>query len=240
VVLFDVAPLGLCRIAGHLLPSSYRSKLLRYEYGPGTYKVDYTLNGPIPWRDPEVNGASTVHVGGTDAEIAASESAAWHGRAPEKPFLIVCQQSEMDPTRAPAGKHTGYAYCHVPSGFEGDATPAIEAQIERFAPGFRDVVRTRHVTRPRDFERLNPNFVGGAVAGGAATPGQLFTRPAGLFDPYATPHPRLFLCSASSPPGGGVHGMCGYHAARSAAQRMGRRLPRDAFLFAPPAPPQLR
>jgi phytoene dehydrogenase-like protein len=230
VVLLDVAPLGLSRLAGHALPAHYERKLLAYRYGPGTYKIDYTLNASIPWKDPEVVGASTVHVGGTHEEIAASEQDAWHGRPPRKPYLIVCQQSEMDPTRAPSGKHTGYAYCHVPAGYEGDATAVIEAQIERFAPGFRDVVETRFVTRPREFEKLNPNYVGGAVTGGAAILSQLFSRPAGLFNPYCTPNPRLFICSASSPPGGGVHGMCGYYAARSAARRLGKKIPRDDLL----------
>lgn len=235
VVLLDVAPMGLSRLAGHTLPSSYERKLLTYKYGPGVFKLDYTLDGPIPWSDPDVHGASTVHVGGTHEEIAASEQDAWHGRAPQKPYLIVCQQSELDDTRAPAGKHTGYAYCHVPQGFTGDATRAIEAQIERFAPGFRDLVRTRHRTAPKDFESINPNYVGGAVTGGAAILSQLFTRPAGLFDPYSTPNPRVFLCSASTPPGGGVHGMCGYYAARSAARRLGLRVPKGSLL-APPAP----
>lgn len=235
VVLFDVAPMGLSRLAGHHLPASYERKLLDFHYGPGVFKVDYTLNGPIPWSDPEVNGASTVHVGGTHEEIAASEQAAWHGRPPDSPYLIVCQQSEMDPTRAPDGKHTGYAYCHVPHGYTGDATEAVEEQIERFAPGFRDVVRTRRSTSPRQFEALNPNYVGGAITGGAATLGQLFTRPAGLFDPYSTPNPRFFLCSASTPPGGGVHGMCGYYAARSAARRLGYRIPRNSLIT--PLPP---
>jgi phytoene dehydrogenase-like protein len=236
VVLLDVAPMGLSRLAGHVLPSSYERKLLDYKYGPGTFKLDYTLDGPIPWKDPEVLGASTVHVGGTHEEIAASEQDAWHGRPPRAPYLIVCQQSALDSTRAPSGKHTGYAYCHVPHGFTGDATQAMEDQLERFAPGFRDVVRTRHITSPKDFEKLNPNYVGGAVTGGAAILSQLFTRPAGLFDPYSTPNPRVFLCSASTPPGGGVHGMCGYYAARSAARRLGRKVPRGSLLAPLPAP----
>jgi phytoene dehydrogenase-like protein len=235
VVLLDVSPMGLSRLAGHLLPPSYERKLLDYKYGPGVFKLDYTLDGPIPWKDPEVHGASTVHLGGTHEEIAASEQDAWHGRAPRKPYLIVCQQSELDDTRAPAGKHTGYAYCHVPHGFPADASGVIEAQIERFAPGFRDLIRTRHATSPRAFEGLNPNYVGGAVTGGAAILSQLFTRPVNLFDPYSTPNPRIFLCSASTPPGGGVHGMCGYYAARSAAARLGLRVAR-AELSAAPAP----
>lgn len=238
VLLLDVAPMGLSRLAGHHLPPSYERKLLAYNYGPGVFKVDYTLDGKIPWKDPDVHGASTVHLGGTHEEIAASEQDAWHGRAPEKPYLIVCQQSELDDTRAPSGKHTGYAYCHVPNGFTGDASGAIEAQIERFAPGFRDLVRTRHTTSPKAFENLNPNYVGGAVTGGAAILSQLFTRPVGLLNPYATPNPRIFLCSASTPPGGGVHGMCGYYAARSAARRLGLSVPR-MNLGGPTPPPSL-
>lgn len=238
VVLLDVAPMGLSRLAGHALPPSYERKLLGYKYGPGVFKLDYTLDGALPWSDPDVHGASTVHLGGTHEEIAASEQDAWHGRAPTKPFLIVCQQSELDDTRAPSGKHTAYAYCHVPQGFTGDASHAIESQIERFAPGFRDLVRTRHTTSPKDFETQNPNYVGGAVTGGAAILSQLFTRPAGLFDPYSTPNPRVFLCSASTPPGGGVHGMCGYYAARSAARRLGLRMPKGSLLT-PPTPQAL-
>lgn len=230
VVLLDTSPLAVSQLAGHVLPSRYKRKLLAFNYGPATYKVDYTLDGPIPWRDAEISGASTVHVGGTHEEIAASEYAAWHGRPPDKPYLILCQQSELDATRAPSGKHTGYVYCHVPHGFSGDATSAIEGQIERFAPGFRDLVRTRHVTTPKDFARLNPNLVGGAITGGAASWNQLLTRPVARLDPYSTPNPRIFLCSASTPPGGGVHGMCGYHAARSVARRLGSRVPRGALL----------
>ncbi len=239
VVLFDVAPMGFSRIAGHLLPPTYERKLLGFKYGPGVFKVDYTLDGPIPWKDPEVNHASTVHVGGTHEEIAASEQAAWHGRPPERPYLIVCQQSQLDGTRAPENKHTGYAYCHVPHGYTGDAAEVVERQIERFAPGFRDLVRTRRTTSPKQFEAANPNYVGGSITGGAATLDQLFSRPAGLFDPYSTPNPRLFLCSASTPPGGGVHGMCGYYAARSAARRMGYRLNRDALIAQLPPPSRL-
>jgi phytoene dehydrogenase-like protein len=222
VVLFDLSPRQLSAIAGDQLPTGYRRRLDRYVYGPGTFKLDFTLDGAIPWTDPEVRGASTVHVGGTHSEIEASERAAWIGDAPTAPYLIVCQQSELDASRAPAGKHTGYAYCHVPAGYPHDVSSLIEAQIERFAPGFRDLIRTRHVTSPRDFEQLNPNFVGGAVTGGAATLGQLFTRPVARWDPYTTPNSRLFLCSGSTPPGGGVHGMCGFYAAESAIKRLNR------------------
>ncbi len=223
VALFDLSPKGLSEIASDALPSGYRARLARYVYGPGTFKVDMTLDGPIPWRDPRVRGASTVHVGGTLDEIASSERAAWVGDAPSAPYLILCQQSELDASRSPEGKHTAYAYCHVPHGYPHDVSELIVAQIERFAPGFRDLIRTRHVTSPAAFERINPNFVGGAVTGGAATLGQLFTRPVARIDPYSTPNPDLFLCSASTPPGGGVHGMCGYYAAESAMRRLRRR-----------------
>lgn len=226
VVLFDVAPQNFVRITEETFSSRYRRRLLNYRYGPGTFKVDWTLSESIPWRDPAVRGASTVHVGGTDAQIAASEGAAYRGEIPAEPSLIVCQQSEMDPSRAPAGRQTGYAYCHVPGGFDGTMTEAIEAQMERFAPGFRQTILTRRATAPRDFEALNPNYVGGAVTGGAADWTQLFTRPVARLDPYSTPDPRLFLCSASTPPGGGVHGMCGYYAARSALKRLGGHPPR--------------
>jgi len=216
LILLDVTPASVAELGQGVLPERFCQRLRRYVYGPGTFKLDFTLSGPIPWSDPEVNGASTVHVGGTHQEIAASERAAWRGDAPHAPYLIVCQQSEMDRTRAPGNLHTGYAYCHVPHGYPHDVSPLIEAQIERFAPGFRDQIRTRRVTSPRDFHTLNPNFVGGAVTGGAATWDQIFTRPLWQWRPYSTPHPRVFMCSAATPPGGGVHGMCGYYAAEAA------------------------
>jgi phytoene dehydrogenase-like protein len=222
-VLFDLSPAGVIEIAGAALPARYRQRLQRFRYGPGVFKLDWALDGPIPWRYPETETATTVHVGGTLDEIAASERDAWHGRTSDRPYLILCQQSHADPSRAPAGKHTGYAYCHVPSGSPVDMTERIEAQIERFAPGFRDRILARHATAPRDFEAMNPNYVGGAITGGAADIRQLFTRPVARLDPYTTPNPRLFLCSASTPPGGGVHGMCGYWAARSVARRLARR-----------------
>lgn len=220
-VLFDLSPRPLAAIAGDELPRAYVRRLAAYRYGPGTFKLDWALAGPIPWRAAGLADASTVHVGGTLEEIAAAERDAWVGRSCARPYLILCQQSRVDPSRAPAGKHTGYAYCHVPHGSTEDMTARIEAQVERFAPGFRDLVLARHVTRPADFEAKNPNYVGGAVTGGAADLRQLFTRPVARLDPYSTPNPRLFLCSASTPPGGGVHGMCGYHAARSVARRLG-------------------
>jgi phytoene dehydrogenase-like protein len=218
--LFDTDPRQLAAIAGAVLPEGYRRRLGRFRYGPGVYKLDFALDGPIPWSDPDCLEASTVHVGGTMAEIAASERAMWRGDHSERPFLIVVQQSQFDASRAPAGKHTGYAYCHVPHGSTVDMTAAIEAQIERFAPGFRDRILARHVLRPADFERDNPSYVGGAITGGAADLTQTFTRPVARLDPYSTPNPRVWLCSASTPPGGGVHGMCGHHAASRALRRL--------------------
>ena len=219
--LFDTSPSQLAAIAEPILPARYVRRLRRYRYGPGAFKLDWALDGPIPWRDPRCLEASTVHVGGTLEEIAAAEAAVWRGEHPERPFVLVCQQSQFDPSRAPAGKHTGYAYCHVPSGSTVDLTAHIERQIDRFAPGFRDRILARHVTTPADFERDNPNYVGGAITGGAADLFQLFTRPVARLDPYSTPNRSVFLCSASTPPGGGVHGMCGYSAARSALRRLG-------------------
>jgi len=218
--LFDTDPLQLAAIAGDALPAGYRERLRRFRFGPGVFKLDLALDGPIPWRDPRCLEASTVHVGGSLEEIAASERAAWRGEHAERPFLIVVQQSQFDPSRAPAGKHTGYAYCHVPAGSTEDATARIEAQIERFAPGFRDRILARHAAGPAWFESHDPNYVGGAVTGGAADLAQLFTRPVARLDPYSTPNPRIWICSASTPPGGGVHGMCGFHAARRALRRM--------------------
>jgi len=222
VVLFDTSPDQLARIAGDALPEGYRRRLGRYRYGPGAFKLDWALDGPIPWRDPACREASTVHVGGTLEEICASERDMYRGRHSERPFLILCQQSELDPTRAPAGQHTGYAYCHVPHGSTLDMTPAIEGQVERFAPGFRSRILARHAMGPAAFERYNPNFRGGAITGGVADALQLWNRPVTRLDPYATPNPRLFICSAATPPGGGVHGMCGFWAARSALRRLGK------------------
>jgi phytoene dehydrogenase-like protein len=225
VVLFDVSPAQLAEVCAPLLPPCYLRRLGRYRYGPGAFKLDWALDGPIPWRDPRCLEASTVHLGGTLEEIAAAEAAVWRGEHPDRPFVLVVQQSQFDSSRAPAGKHTGYAYCHVPAGSSIDCTEAIERQIERFAPGFRDRVLARHRTTPADLERANPNYVGGAITGGVADLTQLFFRPVVRVDPYATPHPRIFLCSASTPPGGGVHGMCGYFAAESAARRLARLPP---------------
>ncbi len=220
--LFDVTPHQLGPILGDALPSSYRKRLDRYLYGPGVFKLDYALSESIPWTDSNVTEASTVHVGGTLAEINDAEGQTWRGKHPERPFVMVCQQSEVDSTRAPDGKQTGYAYCHVPHGSNVDMTEAIEAQIERFAPGFRDVVLERRAMGPADLLAHNPNYLGGAITGGAANWSQLFTRPVTRIDPYSTPNPRVWICSASTPPGGGVHGMCGFHAAESVLRRLDR------------------
>jgi phytoene dehydrogenase-like protein len=208
-----------------VLPALFLRRLRRYRYGPGVFKLDWALDGPIPWRDPACLQASTVHLGGTLDEIAAAEAAVWRGEHPERPYVLMVQQSQFDATRAPAGKHTGYAYCHVPAGSAVDLTDIVERQVERFAPGFRDRILARHIMRATDFERYNRNDVGGAITGGVADVMQLFARPVARIDPYSTPNPRVYICSASTPPGGGVHGMCGYHAARSALRRMSRLEP---------------
>jgi phytoene dehydrogenase-like protein len=222
VYLFDTDPLQLASIAESVLPEGYLKRIRNYRFGPGVFKLDWALDGPIPWKDHRCYEASTVHIGGTMEEIARSEKAAWDGKHWKKPFLILCQQSQFDSTRAPEGKHTGYAYCHVPAGSTRDRTETIENQIERFAPGFRDLVLARHTTNTQDFYEHNKNYVGGAIAGGAADMTQIFTRPVARLNPYTTPNPRLYICSASTPPGGGVHGMCGYHAARAAFKKIAR------------------
>jgi phytoene dehydrogenase-like protein len=220
--LFDTSPSDVATIAGAVLPPAYVRRLRRFRYGPAVFKMDWALDGPIPWRDPAVLEASTVHVGGTLDEIATSERAAWSDAPSERPFVLVCQQSELDPTRAPIGKQTGYAYCHMPAGSTLDLTESIERQIERFAPGFRDRILARHTMNAQDFERYNPALVGGAITGGVADLAQLFARPVARWNPYTTPNRRIFLCSSSTPPGGGVHGMSGYFAAQIALRRMDR------------------
>jgi phytoene dehydrogenase-like protein len=219
VVLCDVTPAQLISLAGDLLPSRYRRRLERWRYGPGVFKLDYALDGPIPWLAPEVGDAGTVHLGGTLDEIAESERASWDGRHAERPFVLLAQQSLFDETRAPSGKHTAWAYCHVPNGSTFDMRERIEAQIERFAPGFRDRVLACRSRNTDDFERDNPNLVGGDISGGANTLAQLIARPALRRVPYSTPLPGLYLCSASTPPGAGVHGMCGHLAAKAALER---------------------
>jgi phytoene dehydrogenase-like protein len=216
LVLCDVGPQALARLAGSRLPAAYRRRLARFRYGPGAFKLDYALDGPIPWTAPECGHAATVHLGGTLEEIAASERAPWRGEHAERPFVLLAQHSLFDPTRAPEGKHTVWAYCHVPNGSAFDMTERVEGQIERFAPGFRERVLARSVMPPPVLEQYNPNLVGGDVNGGAGDLRGLVARPVFSANPYATPVPGLYICSASTPPGGGVHGMCGYLAARFA------------------------
>ncbi len=219
-VLLDVTPRQVLRLAGGRLPAAYRRRLEGFRYGPGVFKVDYALSEPVPWRAEIGRRAGTVHLGGTLAEIAASEEATARGRIPERPYVLAAQHSLFDRTRAPAGKHTLWAYCHTPHASRVDMTAAIEGQIERFAPGFRDTILERSVMNNADYERYNPNFVGGDINSGVQDLRQLWTRPLLRFPPYSTPAPGLYLCSSSTPPGGGVHGMCGFHAARAALTRL--------------------
>jgi phytoene dehydrogenase-like protein len=219
VVLFDVAPRHVEKIAGDRLPDKYRRRLVRWRHGPGVFKVDFALDGPVPWAARDCAGAATVHVGGTLEEIALSEKEVAARRPPERPFVLVAQPSLFDETRAPAGKHTLWAYCHVPGYSETDMTDAIERQIERFAPGFRDLVLARHARGPARLESDNANYIGGDISGGVQDLPQLLMRPAPRWDPYSTPNPGIYICSASTPPGAGVHGMCGYRAARSVLRR---------------------
>ena len=218
-VLLEVTPRQLLRIAGSRLPAGYRRKLGGYRYGPGAFKMDWALDGPIPWKAAECARAGTVHLGGTIGEIAASETAVWRGEHPERPYVLLAQQSLFDTTRAPDGKQTVWAYCHVPNGSTFDMADRIEAQIERFAPGFRDCILARNVMSPARLEEYNPNYVGGDINGGVQDLGQLFTRPVFRPVPYSTPARGIYICSSSTPPGGGVHGMCGYFAARAALRR---------------------
>jgi phytoene dehydrogenase-like protein len=221
VALFDVAPRNLAAIAGERLPDAYRQRLERYRAGAGVFKLDLAIDGGIPWTATEVADAGTVHLGGTLEEIARSEGLVARGREPDRPFVLLTQTSQFDRSRAPAGRNTVWAYCHVPNGSTADMTEPILAQIDRFAPGFRSRILASVATRPAQLEAYNPNNIGGDIAGGRQDLAQLFTRPTRRFlDPYATPDPSIFIGSASTPPGGGVHGMCGYHAARSALRRL--------------------
>ena len=219
-MLFDVTPRQLASILGDRLPPGYQRRLQNYRYGPGVFKIDWALDGPIPWEAPECARAGTVHLGGTLDEIAASEAQVWNGQHPEKPFVLLAQQSLFDKTRAPAGKHTAWAYCHVPSGSGLDMTARIEAQIERFAPGFGDLVLARSTMSPVKLQEYNPNYVGGDINGGVQDLGQLYARPAFRMAPYSTPLKGVYICSSSTPPGGGVHGMCGYFAAQAALRNV--------------------
>lgn len=220
LIVCDVTPKQLLRIAGDRLPRWYARKLERYRYGPGVFKIDWALNAPIPWSNPSCARAGTVHIGGTLDEIAASERAAWRGEWCERPFVLLAQPSLFDASRAPAGQHTAWAYCHVPNGSREDMTARIESQVERFAPGFRETILARHTMSPAQMQEHDSNLIGGDIGGGAATLDQLFLRPTASM--YRTPLPGVYLCSASTPPGGGVHGMCGFHAARTALRDLGR------------------
>lgn len=216
LVLCDVTPRQFLELAGDSLPDGYRRKMEAWRYGPAVFKIDWALNAPIPWKAPQCAQAATVHLGGTSEEIAESERAPWRGRTHRRPFVLLAQQSLFDASRAPAGMHTAWAYCHVPNGSREDMTEAIESQVERFAPGFRDCILARHVMRASEMELHNANLVGGDITGGANTLGQLLARP--TLSAYRTPLAGVYLCSSSTPPGGGVHGMCGYHAAKMAVR----------------------
>ena len=213
-ILLDVTPRQMLRICGEKLPTLYRHRLEKYRYGPGVCKVDYALSGPIPWMAAECGQAGTVHLGGTLAEISVSEKAVWRGNHPEKPLVLLAQQSLFDASRAPQSQHTVWAYCHTPHGSSLDVSERITAQIERFAPGFRDLILAKHVYTASEMQSYNPNYIGGDINGGVQDWRQLFTRPVARWSPYTTPIKGLYICSSSTPPGGGVHGMCGYHAAR--------------------------
>ena len=214
-VFLDITPRQFVEIAADRLPPGYRRKLERYRYGPGVFKMDFALSAPIPWANPDVAQAATVHLGGTLAELRASEWAAYHGEHAERPFVLLAQHSAFDPTRAPSGQHTVWAYCHVPNGSTVDMSARIETQIERFAPGFRDLILAKASRNAQEYQAYNPNYVGGDINGGVQDLRQLFTRPTFRPNPYSTPLAGVYLCSSATPPGGGVHGMSGYHAVKS-------------------------
>ncbi|MDP4248615.1 MAG: NAD(P)/FAD-dependent oxidoreductase [Bacteroidota bacterium] len=213
-ILLDITPKQLLSIAGYRFSSFYKSQLERFRYGMGIFKIDWALDEPIPFKSISCRQSGTVHLGNTFEEIEAAEQMVWNGKHPEKPFVILAQQSLFDHTRAPAGKHTGWAYCHVPNGSTLDMTKAIEQQVERFAPGFRERILAKHIMNTEEMEAENPNYIGGDINGGAFDLDQLFARPALRFSPYRTSAKGIYICSSSTPPGGGVHGMCGYHAAK--------------------------
>ena len=219
-VLLDVTPRQVLQIGGEQLPGGYRRQLEKYRYGAGVFKMDWALSEPIPWTAEPCRRAGTVHLGWSLAEIAHSEMMVWQGEHVERPYVLVTQQSLFDDSRAPDDKHTGWAYCHVPPGSTVDMTEAIENQIERFAPGFRDCILARHTMTTHDFHQYNANYIGGDINGGVQDLRQLFTRPVPRLNPYTTPLPNLFICSSSTPPGGGVHGMCGHHAAQTVLKRL--------------------
>ena len=215
-ILLDVTPLQLLQIAGQRLSSLYKWQLKRYRYGAGVYKIDWALSAPIPFKAPECRMAGTVHLGNSITEIAEGEQMIWKGKHPERPFVLLAQQSVFDPSRAPKGKHTAWAYCHVPNGSTLSQTEVIEKQVERFAPGFRECILARYTLNTADLENYNSNYIGGDINGGTQDITQLFTRPALRLSPYRTSAKGIYICSSSTPPGGGVHGMCGYNAARRA------------------------
>jgi phytoene dehydrogenase-like protein len=226
VALFDTTAWPFARIAGDRLPNRYRQRLENFRHAPGIFKIDYALSSPIPWKSEECRRAGTAHLGGTIEEIANTERDVTRGKVPEKPFVLVAQQSLFDESRAPSGQHTLWAYSHVPFGCKIDMSERIESQIERFAPGFRDCILARHAMGAADLEKSNPNLAGGDISGGATNLPQLIARPVFSPTPYRTPLRGIYLCSSSTPPGGGVHGMCGYHAARAALRDMfDQRLP---------------
>ena len=222
--LFDTAPKGLLQIAGERLPAGYRRQLERFRYNPGVFKIDWALDGPIPWTAAACRQSATVHIGGTLDEIAAAERAVWRGEHPARPYVLLAQQSLFDPTRAPAGKQVAWAYCHVPNGSTEDMTSAIEQQVERFAPGFRGRILARATRHAAAMETYNPNYVGGDINGGVQDLLQHFTRPSLSLTPYRTPARGIYLCSSSTPPGGGVHGMCGHYAGQTVLRDLGVRL----------------
>ena len=222
VILLDLTPAQVLAVCGGRLPGGYARRLRRFRYGPGVFKLDWALSGPVPWKDPAVALAGTVHLGGTLAEIAAGEADVAAGRHPERPYVLAVQPCAADPSRAPAGRHVLWAYCHVPNGSTVDMTTAIEDQIERFAPGFRDLILARVAHDTAAMQRHNPNLVGGDIAGGYSGLTQFISRPLPAPRPWATPLPGVYLCSASTPPGAGAHGMGGYHAARLALAGLGQ------------------
>ncbi len=227
--MFDTSPNLLAETFATALPQGYRKRLSKFRYGPGVFKLDYALSCQVPWLNTECLTASTVHLGGSSEEIERAEAEVWNGLHPQKPFVLLTQQSHFDSARAPHGKHTLWAYCHVPNGSTVDMSAAIEDQIERFAPGFRETILHRHAMHTAAFERYNANYIGGAITGGVADLWQFVTRPVARWNPYTTPNPRIFLCSASTPPGGGVHGMCGFNAANTVLTRL-KKLPFAALL----------
>jgi len=217
--LFNLTPRRLLEVAGNSFPTRFRKLLQRFPLGPGIFKVDWALDGPVPWTSEACRRAGTVHLGGTLEELAAAESAVAAGRHPERPYVLIAQQSLFDPGRAPAGKHTLWGYCHVPNGSGVDMTESIESQIERFAPSFRDLIIARNVMGPAAMEAHDSNFIGGDISGGLQDLRHMFVRPSARWNLYTTPNESIYICSSSTPPGGGVHGMCGYHAAGAALKQ---------------------